>query len=1360
MIKPTGLLLIILAIFSLKVQPQRTYYVSTSGNDNNDGLTESTPWRTLQYAEDHATTAGDTIALKRGDNWASLMALGIQHGGDSLNHIVWDGSLWGSGANAIISSTGDRPDGEFAIVAFGHCQNVTFQNITIDGNDYFLYGIAIGEGEWMAPGHYQNNEANIHIHNCRILDIGNAATQYTNSIMIRVWYTDIRDIEITGCYVDGAANHGIAIYGWRTALGGTGGWYLAKNIYFAYNTITNWGERGDPSAAIFFNLGISGAIAEHNYILQSNSTCAGGIAIGDGHEPNYYPKGIIVRYNEVLMTTKAAFFAWNSAHSEVDVYYNLFHSDNPPYGCIDISGSDSYTGADMNFYNNTIIVNQGEGYGDRTSTNGVCTFTNNLVINQDGGNDECVLIRSNASTIHSYNAYYKYGTGDQLYAVEDQYIYKSGMLNWEPTCITSDPLLADLEGLDFHLQKGSPILGKGKVIPGMTVDIEGVTISNPPSMGCYQSIAGSVIPVYMSSVVENASPTILEITYSSELDISSVPDPSAFNVKINSANRIVNSVLINGKKVLLTLNTPVTYGDVITIAYTQPATNKLQSTSGGIATSITAQKTTNNLITNAPIYIRSVVEDASPTILEMTYDKTLNNLVVPSASAFNVQINSVRIIIKSVSINDTKVQLTLAYPVVNGDIVTVDYTKTTSNPLQSVAGDEAASMNAKPVINNCLSNNYVVYPLYLNSIINDATPSLLEINYDIILNNDSVPAPSAFDVQVNSISRPITSLIIVGTQVQLTLDNPVIFSDIITVSYTIPVNSPLQSTSSGIAASFNSQIVTNYINDNISIDNPIYLSSAVEDSTPAKLEMTYDRDLDSLTIPATSAFNVRVFYSLINVSSVSITTNKVQLNLESPVVYGDNVTIAYTKPAGNRIRTTLGGEAASLSTQIVNNNVKEEINIINPVYITSVVENATADILKMTYDIGLDNNSIPSPTAFNVIVNTASRAVNSVAVEETEVSLTLASPILHGDIVTVAYTQPANNPLQTNLGGIAESFDAQPVNNLVEEIIINIPPVPVLKYATSSFSGFVGEIDASGSYDPNLDNLTFNWTAQDNIPISSSVGSRINYLSPIVNEIETIDFFLNISDGLSSETKSISIDILPYKPGLLIANTENIIASDYQEPNYPDNVIDNDTETLWAINGKNQWLIFDLEDRFRVSYIEIAFNINQKRKSNFDIYASKDSIIWEPILMQASSCSFSGNYQVFDSPTTLADTAFSFIKLIGQGNSQDSWNFFSEFKIFGSPYTEEMQIHIFPNPATDCVNIAINYPPVDSIADPPVAYQILRIFNMSGMIVYESSIEPNIRNIQIQINFSPGLYGIQLVHGNLISKVHKLIVAN
>ena len=60
------------------------------------------------------------------------------------------------------------------------------------------------------------------------------------------------------------------------------------------------------------------------------------------------------------------------------------------------------------------------------------------------------------------------------------------------------------------------------------------------------------------------------------------------------------------------------------------------------------------------------------------------------------------------AISGTKVLLTLASPVTYGEIVTVSYTKPSTNPLQSIQGGQVASIINKPVINNCslLTNSF------------------------------------------------------------------------------------------------------------------------------------------------------------------------------------------------------------------------------------------------------------------------------------------------------------------------------------------------------------------------------------------------------------------------------------------------------------------------------------------------------------------------------------------------------------------------------------------------------------------------------------------------------------------------------
>ena len=99
-------------------------------------------------------------------------------------------------------------------------------------------------------------------------------------------------------------------------------------------------------------------------------------------------------------------------------------------------------------------------------------------------------------------------------------------------------------------------------------------------------------PAYVSSVVENAAPSVLEMTYNLNL-ANVIPAGSAFTANVNGVTRPVTAVTISGTKVSLALNGPVVSGDVVTIAYTKPAGNQLQDSIGGMAESITGMPVTN-----------------------------------------------------------------------------------------------------------------------------------------------------------------------------------------------------------------------------------------------------------------------------------------------------------------------------------------------------------------------------------------------------------------------------------------------------------------------------------------------------------------------------------------------------------------------------------------------------------------------------------------------------------------------------------------------------------------------------------------------------------------------------------------------
>jgi uncharacterized repeat protein (TIGR02059 family) len=163
--------------------------------------------------------------------------------------------------------------------------------------------------------------------------------------------------------------------------------------------------------------------------------------------------------------------------------------------------------------------------------------------------------------------------------------------------IKSNPLF--VSSTDFHLQATSPAIGKGLTLAGLTTDYEGKTLNIPPSIGAYESgstaVIPSAIPVYQNSVVANVTPSLVEMTYNLTL-ANIVPAATAFKVLINSVASTVNAVAVSGTKVQLTLANAIKYGDVVTVSYTIPSSNQLQTVAGGKASSISNQSIINNLI--------------------------------------------------------------------------------------------------------------------------------------------------------------------------------------------------------------------------------------------------------------------------------------------------------------------------------------------------------------------------------------------------------------------------------------------------------------------------------------------------------------------------------------------------------------------------------------------------------------------------------------------------------------------------------------------------------------------------------------------------------------------------------------------
>ena len=87
-----------------------TYFVRTSGNDANDGLTVNTAFATIQKAVNSCTTAGNTIYIGQG-TYSEMVEIGINNGtnagsgtANDPNKIIGDytGQYTGDGSGPVI----------------------------------------------------------------------------------------------------------------------------------------------------------------------------------------------------------------------------------------------------------------------------------------------------------------------------------------------------------------------------------------------------------------------------------------------------------------------------------------------------------------------------------------------------------------------------------------------------------------------------------------------------------------------------------------------------------------------------------------------------------------------------------------------------------------------------------------------------------------------------------------------------------------------------------------------------------------------------------------------------------------------------------------------------------------------------------------------------------------------------------------------------------------------------------------------------------------------------------------------------------------------------------------------------------
>ncbi|KQW66926.1 hypothetical protein ASE17_20145 [Phenylobacterium sp. Root77] len=208
-------------------------------------------------------------------------------------------------------------------------------------------------------------------------------------------------------------------------------------------------------------------------------------------------------------------------------------------------------------------------------------------------------------------------------------------------------------------------------------------------------------PVFVSAAVNGAT---LVMTYNEAITLDAVNAPAAgrFAVMADGASVTVNSVTVNAaaKTVTLTLQSAVTAGQAVTVAYTDPTggddASAIQDAVGNDAASLPATSVTNNTVDPPPLVSGNIAVPADGSYaagqtLSFTVTFTENVTVVGTDSVLGLTIGSTAR--EAVFASSTANSVTYAYTVQAGDTdangVAVGALNLNTSTIRDVAGNDA-----------------------------------------------------------------------------------------------------------------------------------------------------------------------------------------------------------------------------------------------------------------------------------------------------------------------------------------------------------------------------------------------------------------------------------------------------------------------------------------------------------------------------------------------------------------------------------------------------------------------------------------------------------------------------------------------
>ena len=552
-------------------------------------------------------------------------------------------------------------------------------------------------------------------------------------------------------------------------------------------------------------------------------------------------------------------------------------------------------------------------------------------------------------------------------------------------------------------------------------------------------------PPTLTSILANYD--VVTLTFSEELDEDSVPAADAFTIGGIQHAPSVENVSVSKSVVTLTLsgilhnrNSP-TY----TLDYIEPNQNPLRQSDAALnVADIYSFSFQSSTPTAQPAVTKAEVDGA---ILKITLDLPLK--AVAPADAFSIGgqagVTISNTSFANTSLTESTVTLTLSTAVSAGATITVSYTKPDQPPrIEGLNNTDADSFT-----NRSVTNNTVAPAPEFSSATVSADGSTATVTFTLALDASAEHTPKASTFSLTGSGASVDSVSIVGSTVVLSLDPLADVGETITLGYTPPADA----TAARLQSADHAQPVAAFSNrstTNNADGKPRPVAAEVDGD---RLTISFDRPLDSSSIPAQAALSVAG--TTATVTTLSVSQSDVIVTLSSAVTHTEQISISYTAPKESPLKRANSESGVDSFVSLAVTNLAEDPT---PTFDSASIDPTGRSLtITMSRPLLTKYAGLPDPTTFS-LSGSADATVASLSVNGSSVMLDLDPPADVNETVTISYqpsTDATLSALQSSDGmWKVAAWTNQPVTN-------NADGVPRLVSAVANADSIVLGFDRS-----------------------------------------------------------------------------------------------------------------------------------------------------------------------------------------------------------------------------------------------------------------------------------------------------------